>query len=194
MIELDDVTPTAPFAERHSRTIDRPIEEVWPAALGVTAREVRTLGPLMGLRSLPKMLLGKRTELSEGRGTLLDEFVGSGFVLVRQDAAPIDGRAVVLFGAAGKFWSVAHNAPRSFASAGEFVDFDEAGWAKTVATLEARDLGNGRTEVSTVTRVVGTDDASTKRFRPYWTLIRPFSGLIRISWLAAIERRANRSR
>lgn len=42
------------------------------------------------------------------------------------------------------------------------------------------------------TVVVGTDRASTRRFAPYWAFIRLPSGLIRRSWLAAIDRRVAR--
>jgi hypothetical protein len=35
-----------------------------------------------------------------------------------------------------------------------------------------------------------TDDHSRRVFGRYWLLIRPFSGLIRREWLAAIARRA----
>jgi hypothetical protein len=61
-----------------------------------------------------------------------------------------------------------------------------------VARLDAIDLGNGTTRIETETLVAGTDELSTRRFRPYWALIRLPSGLIRRSWLAAIERRACR--
>ena len=46
-LELDQVMPSAPFHERHTRVVAAPIEDVWPHCLGVTAREIRTLGPLM---------------------------------------------------------------------------------------------------------------------------------------------------
>jgi hypothetical protein len=45
-------------------------------------------------------------------------------------------------------------------------------------------------ELTTKTRVLLTDDRSRNAFRRYWLLIRPFSGLIRRRWLAAIARRA----
>jgi len=41
-------------------------------------------------------------------------------------------------------------------------------------------------------RVACTDARSTRRFARYWWLIRPASGAIRRSWLAAIKRHAER--
>jgi len=74
-------------------------------------------------------------------------------------------------------------------------DIDRSGLIETfgqrgVGTLI--DLGDGTTRIETETLVAGTDQASTRRFRPYWALIRLPSGLIRRSWLAAIDRRACR--
>ncbi len=80
----------------------------------------------------------------------------------------------------------------AFPDGDAFVEFDEPGNAKTVARLDAVDLGDGTTRIETETLVAGTDLASTRKFRPYWALIRLPSGLIRRSWLAAIERRACR--
>ncbi len=180
--------PTAPFSEYHSRTIARPIDEVWPACLDVTAQDVRTLGPLMAMRDLPKLLGAGRKVPVGAPKPLIDVFVENGFVLIRRDESPTDGRATILFGAVGKFWSPTHNAPMAMSS-GALIEFSEPGYAKTVARLEAIDLGDGTTRVETETGVVGTDPASTKKFAPYWAIIRLPSGLIRRSWLAAIDRR-----
>jgi len=54
-LDYKTALPRAPFSELHSKVIDRPIEEVWPACVSVTAKEVRTLGPLMMLRDVPKL-------------------------------------------------------------------------------------------------------------------------------------------
>ena len=51
---------------------------------------------------------------------------------------------------------------------------------------------DGRT-LTTETTVFAADAASRRRFRPYWLVIRPFSGLVRRLWLRAIKRRAEAS-
>lgn len=193
-LELDHLLPDAPFTETHRRTVDGPIDDVWPACLEVETREIRTLGPLMALRMLPSVLRGKGRGPTAAPRPLLDEFAAEGFIVLRRDESPEDGRALVLFGAAGRFWSLSGNAPVPFASVDEFVAFDEPGHAVTVARLEARAEPDGTTVIETETRVVGTDTASTRRFAPYWAVIRLPSGLIRRSWLAAIARRVERGR
>lgn len=188
-LELTDALPNARFGELHHRTIAAPIDEVWPACLHVTTREVRVVGPLFAVRGLPKKLRGGRPpELAEDQ-SLLAAFQHEGFVLLRSDPEPVDGRALVLFGAAGKFWSVTGNAPRRFDVPQDLLDFAEPDFAVTVARLEAIDQGDGTTRVETETLISGTDAASTAKFAPYWAFIRLPSGLIRRSWLAAIDRR-----
>jgi hypothetical protein len=46
-------------------------------------------------------------------------------------------------------------------------------------------------ELATETRVLLTEERSRRAFGRYGLLIRPFSGLIRRRWLAAVVRRAN---
>lgn len=192
--------PGAPFRERHQRVVAAPIEEVWPHCLAVAARDIRALGPLMALRTLPSRLRlrrgtdGPTASLGTEARPLLDVFADEGFVLLRRDDESNQGRAVVLFGAAGRFWSLTDNAPIRFDSPADFLAFDTPGHAKTVASLEAVDLGDGTTRLETETVVDGTDPASTRKFAPYWALIRLPSGLIRRSWLAAVARRVERAR
>jgi hypothetical protein len=47
--------------------------------------------------------------------------------------------------------------------------------------------GDRETILSTETRVTCGDPASRRRFRLYWLVIRPFSGLVRIIMLRAIR-------
>ncbi len=186
------ILPEAPYRELHHRTVWAPIDEVWPHCLDVTAADIRTLGPLMALRGLPARLTGKRPPSATAPRPLLDVFADEGFIVLRRDREPADGHASIIFGAAGRFWSVRGNKPLSFDNPGAFVAFDEPDYARTVCRLDAIDNGDGTTRIETETLVVGTDTASTKKFGPYWAVIRLPSGLIRRSWLAAIDRRVRK--
>jgi len=188
-LEFGTLMPAARFTERHSVVIDRPIDEVWPVATSVTGDEIKLLQPLFWLRGLPARLRGQRPPTPVGDRPVLDLFAEEGFVMLRRDELPTGGHAVLIFGAAGVFWSPAHNAPVEFESPRAFIDFDEPGFAKTVARFEAWEE-NGRTRLETETLVVGTDASSTSKFGRYWMVIRGPSGLLRRSWLSAIERRA----
>lgn len=186
---LDNILPSARFRERHQRTIDAPIGAVWRAALEVTAGEIRAFGPLIALRTLPARFLRKPTDGASETKPLLAIFEEEGFVRLDCDAEPAMGRAQLVMGAAGRFWSPMNNAPVGFDSSQDFLDFDEPGFAKTVFDMQATER-DGRVELSTETIVAGTDVRANRAFARYWVLIRLPSGLIRRSWLAAIERRA----
>ena len=189
---FDEILPAAPYRELHQLVVAAPIENVWPHCLNVSAREIRTLGPLLAMRSLPARVMGSGVESASTPRPLLDVFTDGGFVMLRRDPEPRDGRASIILGGAGRFWSVRNDSSITFPDADAFIEFGEPGNAKTVARLDAIDLGDGTTRIETETLVAGTDPASTRKFRPYWALIRLPSGLIRRSWLAAIERRACR--
>jgi hypothetical protein len=61
----------------------------------------------------------------------------------------------------------------------------EGGYARIAVDVSYED---GR--LATETRVALTDPAARRAFRRYWLVIRPFSGLVRRSWLRAARRRA----
>jgi hypothetical protein len=54
----------------------------------------------------------------------------------------------------------------------------------------ALDFRSEAGQLSTETRVWLTDAQARRRFRAYWLVVRPFSGLVRRSWLRAAKRRA----
>ncbi|MFJ9845036.1 hypothetical protein ACIRYZ_32245 [Kitasatospora sp. NPDC101155] len=64
---------------------------------------------------------------------------------------------------------------------------DEPGFLKIAMNIRY----DGRV-LSTETRVFATDEATRRKFRTYWLVIRPASGLSRKSMLRAIRRRALR--
>lgn len=190
---LDDVLPAPHFTERHHRTVHAPVDVVWAAALSVTPQEIRLLAPLMTLRSLPQLLRGTRQRpMRADDASFIDVFEEEGFVRLRRDAHVTDGRAVALYGAAGRFWSPSANAPTPLADAEAFAQHRLPGTVKVAFSLEVVEQGGGTTLVTTETRISGTDAAAQRVFGRYWMVIRGPSGLIRRSWLAAIERRARR--
>ncbi len=79
-----------------------------------------------------------------------------------------------------------------FADAGEFTTFDRPGFVKVAADFRAAAAGDG-CDLCTETRVAATDPAAARRFATYWAAIRPFSGMLRRSMLAAARRLAGPS-
>jgi len=91
----------------------------------------------------------------------------------------------IVFGLVGKFWTFSANIQHL--NSQEFNDFHKRGYAKAVANIALISLSENHTKVVTETRIHCADTFSSFFFRLYWTLISPFSGLIRKEWLKTIK-------
>ena len=180
---LDASLPEFEHTELHDIWLDADPATVYRALCATTCREVRLLAPLMALRSLPALLTGHRPGgyLST---TVFATLEDSGFVRIAEEP----GREIV-FGVVGRFWKLTDNAPlRSVQDRETFIRFAEPGYAKAAMSFIVRAEGHG-SRLITETRIRTTDPGSCRSFRRYWRLVRPGSGLIRRSWLAAVRRR-----
>jgi hypothetical protein len=74
----------------------------------------------------------------------------------------------------------------------DFLSFNEPGYAKAAISFLVRPERGGSRFI-TETRAAGTSPEATRALLRYWRAIRPGSGAIRRSWLAAIRRRAVRA-
>lgn len=70
----------------------------------------------------------------------------------------------------------------------DFCEFEKPGYAKAVWNFSVTEVGS-RSRLTTETRIKCLDDESRRSFGRYWTLIRPFSGLVRMEMLRTIKRR-----
>jgi hypothetical protein len=91
----------------------------------------------------------------------------------------------IALGVIGQFWKLSGG--RFCEDAAAFDAFDQPGYAKAVWNFSLVDVGQNVTRLATETRVVCSDRSSRFRFRLYWTLIGPFSGLIRREVLRTIR-------
>jgi hypothetical protein len=94
----------------------------------------------------------------------------------------------IVVGLIGRFWTP-RGESRGFEPR-EFPLFEEPGYAKAAWNFFVRPSGEGRVTVSTETRVRCLDEASRRKFRLYWSVVGPFSGVIRGEMLREIRRRA----
>jgi hypothetical protein len=185
---LDRLVPTFQAVERHSATIAASADQVWAALTQVTVGELRLFRLLMGLRVLPGRLLGGPRARFDADESLLGWAVRFGFTVLGEEA-----RRELVVGAIGQPWRLVGGRGMAVAGGDDFAAFDQAGYAKMAANFQLAPIAGGRAvRLSTETRVACPDAASARRFAPYWWLIRPASGAIRRSWLAAIKRRAER--
>ncbi len=181
--QLDDCMPGWEHTELHDTWLATDPDTAYQALAATTPPEVRLLGPLMALRSLPAVLTGRKIEGSPGR-TVFDSLETSGFARIAEEP----GREIV-YGVVGRFWKLAGNAPlRSVHDRDTFMRFNQPGYAKAAMNFIVRAEGRG-TRLITETRIQTTDPASSRSFRRYWRIVKPGSGWIRRSWLAAVRRR-----
>jgi hypothetical protein len=169
--EIDRLLPGFDFAERHGTEVD--------AAPGVVDACVRALD-LSGSRVVRTLYRLRGMPASSLRIEGLERI---GFrILVHEPGQ------VLALGLIGRFWTLRGGLCRF--DAPDFAGFDEPGWAKALWSFHMTPLHGGRTRLETETRIRCTDDESRRRFRAYWVMIRPFSGLIRRIALREVKRQA----
>ena len=164
---LSEVLPDYDVRKRHTVELEAPPERVFDAVRATTLGEMPIVRALFRLRGLPAPPDRRLLELE-------------GFAQVAEDP----GRELVV-AAVGKPWTLRGGLRRD----ADVRTFADEGYARIVLNVHY----DGRT-LSTETRVRCTDARSRRRFRRYWLVIGPFSGLIRRAWLRTIARRAHSER
>ncbi len=171
---LERFLPTYDFCERHQTVIAAPREVVRRAA-----DEWRPA------QSLLWRVLFRLRGLGRPDGTLLQWAEAAGFLCLA------DTEDEVVYAQAGRFWSLNERAalvsPRT---AEELLALDDPHAAVASMSVRLEALAPGRTRLVTETRIRALGPQARYRFRLYWLLIRPFSGLLRRSLLAGIKKRA----
>ena len=168
----------------HQIEVSAPAGPTYEAARELDmSRSVPTMA-LFAIRGLPHVLTGKARLTSS---VTLETFLDLGFVILEEQAP-----SEFVMGLVGKFWrpdgALLRIAP------GEFLGFDEPGYAKGILSFEVQELGLDHCRLTTETRVACTDAASRRKFSLYWRAIGPFSAWIRQMMLAEIKRAAEGAR
>ena len=176
---LERFLPQWEFEERHEILVHATPEHVDRALRDVTLGDLPVARALFWLRALPA---GRSRPRPETRGTVLEAFARSSVVLEDSPGEQI------LLGVTGDFAALGGSRVPRATSVDEFLAYDRADACKAVLNfrIEPRD---GTSLLWTATRVHAGRDVRRK-FRRYWRVGRPFSGLIRILILRAARRRA----
>jgi hypothetical protein len=163
--------------------------EVWAVVRATDLYDVRFVRALFRARSMPERagarLRGRHLEPAPTTATL-DDIVrpGAGFRLL----AETPGEEFVA-GAIGKFWKP--EIPFVETSPASFAAFHEPGFGRVAWSIQVhpRPGGRGGSWVGVELRVDATDAGAWREFVPYWTLIGPFSHLIRRTLLRRLAKR-----
>jgi hypothetical protein len=189
---LDDYLPQfdvrTSYAARIAASPARVYASLWTANFdhwGVTRA-------LYAVRTLPSFPARPRETWRRFRGELfrkrftLDAMLLEGFALLEERPSE-----ELVLGTVGRFWRA--RGELCATSPVQFRAPTPSGTAKAAWNFEVRIRADGATELRTETRVLCADAATRRRFRAYWMLIRPFSGLIRQEILAAVRSAAESS-
>lgn len=186
---LDDFLPAYDFNEIHSITVHAPPNRVFRAIKELTPAELSPwVHILFALRALPARLIGKNETRLDSTKPIVEQVLDISFILLAEET----NREIVL-GTIGKFWQATSRSDRKPAKdAEEFLAFDQPGFAKAAMNFHIADDPRDCVAVTTETRIYAADARTRAIFAAYWRLIHSGSALIRMMWLKAIKRRAER--
>lgn len=183
-MELDNILPQFQVNERHSVTIQASNEEIFSVLLD--SEDIASsviFKTLIKLRELPTAFSGQQQELFSKNPLRLQE------LMQQADFAVLGGKKnqEIVFGFIGQFWNLFDLNIIKITSLSKYLNFKKKGYAKAAINFYCEPHPQGST-LSTETRIYLPDKHSLLKFRLYWFLIRPFSGLIRQIILKKIKR------
>lgn len=171
---LDDWLPVYEFSERHQIVCRASPAQTWRALHEANLADARLARALLALRGL-----GPPPQLT------LDALIANGFAVLVEHPE----RELVM-GLAGRFWTPTGG--RIATDAAAFRGPIPPGSARVAWNFLAEPRADGSTLLCTETRIACADASARRRFRAYWFVIRPGSGLIRRAILRAIRADAER--
>ena len=183
---LDDCLPEFDVRASYATRIAAPPERVYASLRTADFDQWGLMRALSALRALPAFPAAPRETWRRFReelwrqGFTLDNVLAGGFPLLGERP----GEELVL-GTVGRFWRA--RGELCATSPARFREPAPPGTAKAAWNFAVGRRSDGATELRTETRVLCADVATRRRFRAYWTLIGPFSGLIRREMLAAVR-------
>lgn len=166
---LNEAMPDYDVREYHQTVINASREEVYRTMKSMDFRASAIVRALLWIRSG-----GRKT-----KAVTLETFWQRGFLLL----SDVPNNEVLL-GLVGRFWTPTgglQDIPPS-----QFVSFKDPSYAKCAFNFLIHDHPSGAL-LTTETRVKCFRNPERIFFRCYWTVIRPFSGLIRKEMLRQIK-------
>lgn len=175
---IDQFLPTHDVSASYQIRINAPPAVVYRCLLRSDFNQLWVVRLLMTIRT------GKRQPRNRVPHDLPQRLQGTGFVIL----GDIPGQELVV-GVAGKFWRPDGGRCLDL-TAGDFGEFARPGYAKAAWNFRFRTESGESTLLSTETRIKCFGRAALWKFRFYWSLISPFSGLIRMAILRDVKAKA----
>ena len=172
---IDEYLTNPDFSARYEIRINAPAPVVYRCLLRSDFSELWLVRLLVTVRS------GKRLPRSPLPCDLRQRLQGTGFVILAAGA----GQELVL-GVAGRFWRPDGGRCTDL-TPDEFSEFSHLGYAKAAWNFRLRSDSAETTLLSTETRIKCFGEAALWKFRLYWSLVGPFSGLMRKAILRQVK-------
>jgi hypothetical protein len=175
---IDEFLPSGDFSAAYTIGIDASTSAVYQCLLQSDFSDAWLVRFLMSLRS------GKWLPRNRIPGDLLERLKGTGFVVLVE----VPDEELVI-GVAGRFWRPDGGRCMELA-ADDFTGFSRPGYAKVAWNFKLRADSSESTVLSTETRIKCFGRAALWKFRIYWSLVGPFSGLMRKAILKRVKSEA----
>lgn len=179
---IDEFLPHYDYSIAHADIVRAHPRSCYRAARQLDLFQAPLIRTLIGLRALPQRLIAHRTGPGVAAAAAptfrLTDMTDHGWVLLAE--AP---NLEMVLGQIGRPWAAADASSGPNVSPDGFATFEEPGFAKIVLNLRVAPYGAESSILTVETRVAVTDAESRRRFGRYWTVVGPFSGLIRRSAL-----------
>lgn len=186
---LDDVMPAPEHSVVAHAVIEADADATWRAVHEANLFADRRVRWLIELRDLPSFvwerIRGRTAELAPPSITFDDILQLEGWVLLGEEP-----QRELVAGSIGRFWERGYG--WTDVPASEFAEFDEPGFAKTVAGISIRPYGDQRTLLTYESRTATTSADAARQFGRYWFVLRPFVGVVMRRAVAAIQGEAER--
>jgi multisubunit Na+/H+ antiporter MnhB subunit len=176
---IDALMPEYSFREYHEVQVQASPNYVMQTMRQVSISDIPTVRFLLRLRELAG---GKREDIDHSRQKKsLSESQST------QDSGFFSDANEFVSGKIMKSWVTA--IPPRMTTAEQFISFKDSGYIKVAFNFYVKNLGNGKTLLSSETRIHANDDKARRIFGRYWTIIYPGSAITRRLLLDAVATR-----
>ena len=177
---IDALMPEYSFREYHAVQVQASPNHVMQAMHQVSISDIPTVRFLLRMREL---VGGKREDIDHSRQNKTFPESQS-----KQDSGFFADANEFVSGKIMKSWASA--IPPHITTAEQFISFKDSGYVKVAFNFYVKSIGNGKTLLSTETRIYANDDRARNNFSRYWRIIYPGSAITRRLWLDAVAARA----
>jgi hypothetical protein len=187
---LDGIVAEREFCDVISVTVNAAPAAIFDALYRVTPEEMPVAKALGTLRYLPGRILGRNSAGSAGGEPFIGALLKNGTVVLAEEP----DRELVT-GSAGKYHQLLDQEPEPFTTADEFHAFANPECQKLVMSLRVEPTGTpGLNRLVLEHRTQALSEASRRKFRRYWRVIKPTGAFVTKQLLWAIKCRAERER